>query len=248
MKRILPKIKIMSLNFKNKSKAEYLQDIKSRLNNNRKTAIFTPNPQILLSVTKNKKLLKVFKSADILVPDGTGILLAAKLKGTPLKERVAGIELAEDILRFAQNKKLSVFLLGGKPHVAALAANRLRCSMPNINICGCHHGYFDKRGYENNTVLKKIKAANPDILFVCFGSPIQEEWIYNNFHSRDLHSIRLAIGLGGSLDVWSGKLHRAPKIFRKLSCEWLWRVLLEPKRVGIFVDIPRFLYRAVKEQ
>ena len=248
MKRILPEIEIMSLKFENKTKKEYLHDVSRRLKQDKKTMIFTPNPQILLYAKKHPETLQILNRANILIPDGSGILLASKLRGSPLRERVAGIDFAEDILKLACTQKLSVFLLGGKPRVAIDAAIKLKSAMPDLKICGCHHGYFDKDGSENEAVKLKIKKANPDIIFVCFGSPLQEKWITQSFYSDELKSVRLAIGLGGSLDVWSGKLPRAPKLFQAISCEWLWRMIIEPKRCKILFDIPRFLYYSLKKK
>lgn len=240
-------VEIMSLKFRNKTKQEYLSEVIERVYNNKKTVIFTPNPQILINTKINPKMLDILNQANILLPDGIGILIVSKLKGIPIKERVAGIDFAKEILEIAQRQKLSVFFLGGKPGVANLAAKKLHKSLPKLKICGCHHGYFDKNGKENELVKSKIKKANPDIIFVCLGSPLQERWIVKNFHSEELRQTKLAIGLGGSLDVWAGKFPRAPMLFRKIGIEWLWRIIIEPKRAKALLDIPRFLYFALTE-
>jgi N-acetylglucosaminyldiphosphoundecaprenol N-acetyl-beta-D-mannosaminyltransferase len=121
----------------------------------------------------------------------------------------------------------------------------MRVRYPTLQICGVHHGYFDKSGAENAEVIKKIRTAAPDILFVCFGFPAQEKWITDNLSS--LPSVKLALGLGGSLDVWSGNIRRAPLLVQKAGLEWLWRTVLEPKRARIFLDIPHFLFLNIKK-
>ena len=124
--------------------------------------------------------------------------------------------------------------------MAEAAAKNLKCRLPSLNICGTHHGYFEKSGKENYLVLEEIRAAAHDILFVCFGFPMQERWICDNLSS--LTSVRIAMGLGGSLDVWSGNKKRAPKALQAMGLEWLWRSAFEPKRLKILLKIPKFLY------
>ncbi len=232
------KVNILSVNFEIKSKTEQLATVKDRLNRGLVTKIFTPNPQILLHAAKDKKALDILHSSDINLPDGVGILIAAKLLGGDIPERISGIDFAEELLHLAAEKGYSVFLLGGKSGRAHKAERSLLEKIPHLNICGCHNGYFNKKGAENEKVKKIIEQAHPDFLFVCLGSPIQEEWIINNLSS--LPSVKLAIGLGGSIDVWSGKLKRAPSLLRAYGLEWLWRTVKEPKRMKIFMDIPKF--------
>ena len=232
---------IMSLTFENLSSGEYLSLIEKRLKNGKQTVIFTPNTQILMKCKSDTRLLKILKTADIILPDGSGIVIASHIMKSPIKERVCGIDMAEDILRVAQIKGYSLFLLGGNPQSVFYAKENINKKYPNIKICGYHHGYFKKSGIENSLIKQKISRAAPDILFVCFGFPLQESWIVKNIKSNELSSVKLAMGLGGSIDVWSGKSKRAPKIFQALCMEWLWRAILEPRRLKIIVDIPRFL-------
>lgn len=231
-------VDILSVKFDAKSKAEQLAQVKDRLDRGAVTTIFTPNPQIMLHAAKDKKSLDLLHRADINLPDGIGILLAAKLLGKELPERISGIDFAEELLRLAAARGYSVFLLGGKSGRAHKAERALVKKLPHLNICGCHNGYFKKEGTENERVKRIIAQAHPDFLFVCLGSPLQEEWIANNLSS--LPSVKLAIGLGGSIDVWSGKLKRAPTLMHSYGLEWLWRAFREPKRMKIFADIPKF--------
>ncbi|MBE6534970.1 MAG: WecB/TagA/CpsF family glycosyltransferase [Ruminococcaceae bacterium] len=238
-------VKIMSLPFENIGIDEYLSLIERRLKSSKRTLIFTPNPQILLKCKKDKKALRILRKANILLPDGIGIILASYMLGTPLKERVSGIDVAQKILYLAQKKGFSVFLLGGTPKSVFWAQKNIKKKYPKLNVCGYHHGYFKKDGIENLLIKEKISRASPDILFVCLGFPLQEEWIIKNADSRELKSVKLAMGLGGSIDVWSEKCKRAPKALRVLCLEWLWRAVLEPKRLRILFDIPRFFISVV---
>lgn len=242
----MSKIKIMSIPFLNLSKEEYISTVKKRLLSQEKTVIFTPNPQMLLGAKKDKEIRKILQKSDINLPDGSGIIIASKLLRSPIKETVCGIDFAEAILSIAQEQGLSVFLLGGKEGRADEAKEALKNKFPSLNICGTHHGYFKKQGKENEAVIGKLKTVSPDIIFVCFGFPEQEKWIVENIDH--LPSCKLAMGLGGSIDVWSGHVKRAPKLFRKMRLEWLWRAAREPRRMKIFLDIPRFLFAILSQK
>jgi len=242
----MSKIEIMSVPFGNLSKDEYKKRVEERLCKGKRTIIFTPNPQMLLGARKNYEIQKILQKSDINLPDGAGIVIASKILRSPIKETVCGIDFAEDILALAKEQGLSVFLLGGKEGHADEAKAALQKKFPTLNFCGTHHGYFKKHGQENEAVIKKIIAEAPDIIFVCFGFPEQEKWIAENV--PHLPSCKLAAGLGGSIDVWSGHVKRAPACFRKMRLEWLWRAAREPRRMRIFFDIPLFLFYVFKEK
>ena len=236
---------ILGVRICQKSKRELLSRLAADLKHGRQSAIFTPNSQMLLAASKDRELRKLLNSSELNIPDGVGVRLAARLRGVRL-ESMSGIDIAEELLSVAASKGYRVFFLGAKRGVAEKAADNMSVRYPTLQICGMHHGYFDKNGEENASVLKKIRTAAPDILFVCFGFPVQEKWIIENRAS--LPSVKLALGLGGSLDVWSGNLRRAPLLVQKAGLEWLWRTVLEPKRARIFVDIPHFLFEIIKDK
>lgn len=242
MKEKASVVSVFGLPFPNKNQKEIRQIVSHALTVRNNFRIFTPNPEMLWQVRNDASLLSLLCSADLLLPDGIGVLLSARLSGQRLPETVTGIDTAEWLLTQAQKQRLSVFLLGGKRGVAEEAERRLLLRFPYLTICGTHHGYFDKNpnGSENQAVLRKIQNAKPDLLFVCFGFPLQERWITDN--TPLLASLRLSVGLGGALDIWSGRLHRAPKIIRLLRCEWLWRALAEPRRWKKLIHIPQFLW------
>lgn len=210
--------------------------------------VFTPNPEMLWGARQSARLRSLLRSADLLLPDGFGVLLAARLSGQRLPEVITGIDTAEWLLNYAQDHGLTVFLLGGKTGVAKQARQRLLRAFPKLRICGVHHGYFDKNAdsAENQALLNTLRRLQPDLLFVCFGFPLQEQWIAENTPS--LPFLRISIGLGGALDVWSGKARRAPRTVRALRCEWLWRALCEPRRFRRLLYLPRFLVAALGER
>ena len=236
---------ILGVRINKSSKRELLSRLAADLKHGRQSAIFTPNSQMLLAANKDRELRKLLNSSELNIPDGVGVRLAARLRGARL-ESMSGIDIAEELLSVAASKGYRVFFLGAKRGVAKKAADNMHVRHPTLQICGTNHGYFDKSGAENAAVLKKISAAAPDILFVCFGFPAQEKWIAENLSS--LPSVKLAIGLGGSLDVWSGNIRRAPLLVQKAGLEWLWRTVIEPKRARIFVDIPHFLIEIIKDK
>lgn len=240
------KVEIMSVPFLNLTRNDCINTVSERLKSNGQTIIFTPNPQMLLKAKKDASMQKLLQCADISLPDGSGIILASKILRTPLREQICGIDLAEDILSIAAQKGLSVFLLGGKLGRADAATANLKRNFPTLNICGSYHGYFEKQGIENQSVIERIFYSKPDIIFVCFGCPQQESWILQNVPSFPF--CKLAMGLGGSIDVWSGHLRRAPRLFQRMHLEWLWRAVREPRRLRIFWDIPSFLIAILKHK
>lgn len=200
------------------------------------TCVFTPNLLMLQACRRDAELRKLLCSADLSLPDGAGVLRLAKRHGTPLPERIAGIDFGEDLLREAEKRGLRVFLLGGREGIALRASERLMRSHPRLRICGVQNGYFDREGEENQAILEHIRRRRTDILLVCLGFPLQERWILEN--RAALEGVQVAAGLGGSLDVWAGKVRRAPRPLRSMGLEWAWRMALEPRRLR---ELPHLL-------
>lgn len=205
--------------------------------------IHTPNSEIVQMCIENPQEYELINSADLIIPDGIGVVLAAKLLGTPLtKGKVAGVELAERSLAWAATSGAGVYFLGGKPGVAQTAAKNMCEKYPGLNIVGTHDGYFEKSGPESDGVVAAINESGARILFVCLGVPVQEKWMAAN---REKLSVGVMAGLGGSLDVFAGTAKRAPDIFIKLGLEWLYRLLKEPKRIGRMMKLPKFLFGTI---
>ncbi len=202
-------------------------------------AVFTPNSEIIQSCVENEDLYSVFNSADLITPDGIGVVYASKILGRPLKAKCAGYELGLEMVKYSNETGAKIFFLGGKPGIAEAAKDKLIETYPNANIVGTNDGYFKKEGEESDAVIEKINAISPDILYVCLGVPVQEKWILAN--REKLTSVKLCLALGGSLDGYSGNVRRAPKIFIKLGLEWFYRLACQPSRIGRMMKLPKFL-------
>lgn len=226
------KIDLFGLNIDNLSKKGAMSRVVRALDGGGQTVVFTPNLQMLDAARKRKKVREMLNRADLLLPDGSSLLLISKMLGKGLSATVPGIEFGEALLTLAARRGLRVFLLGGEQGTAPLAAKMLKCKIDDLCICGTHHGYIKSDG-EKDALIKKINESRADILLVCMGFPRQERFILQN--KEALSAVKVFAALGGSLDVWSGKITRAPKLFRRAHTEWLWRIAREPSRM------PRFL-------
>ncbi len=229
---------VMGVGFDDLSLEEAAERAAALAAEKRAAFVVTPNPEIVSASWKNEALAAALREADLVVPDGIGVVYAAKILGTPLKERVPGIDLAAKLFeRFAGEGK-RVFLLGAKPGVAEAAAETIKTRYPGLVICGTHDGYFQ----EDGPVLEAVNAAEPDLMLVCLGFPKQELWMHRN---RAALRVGLMMGLGGVLDVFAGNVRRAPESWQKLGLEWLYRLLHQPSRIGRMARLPLFLVKAV---
>lgn len=235
----MQKIKILDIPFDNITRDEAPLLAFSGLQNGVQTLVVTPNAEIAQLCTENESVKNAVCSADIILPDGEGIVLASKALGKPLKEKVAGVEFGMECVRLAAERGYSLFLLGGKEGIAQKAASELQNRFSALKIAGTHNGYFKKDGEETERVIADINASGADILFVCLGAPAQEKWACAN---KKALSPKLIACLGGSLDIYSGNAKRAPKIFIKLKLEWFWRFLKEPSRLPRMMKLPKFLH------
>lgn len=190
----------------------------------------TPNAVMLDTCRRDARCSELLNAATLSLADGMGVMLLARRQGTPFVEKVSGIEFGEALMERAAEQGLRVFLLGGKEGVAHRAADNLCLRYPKLQICGAHNGYFDKNGEENEALLSSLSALRPDILLVCFGFPAQELWMRDNL--PHLPFLRVAAGLGGSLDVWAGDVARAPALLSRIGLEWAWRMAREPRRLS----------------
>ncbi len=221
------------------TKTEILaQSIQFSKNKKNARNIVTLNTLMLLEGWKDENFLNTLKEADLIISDSIGISLAATLffKGFKKFCRYPGIELMQTLIKKGNRS----FFLGGKPEVARKAGQNLKKKLKNTVICGYHHGYFSDD--ENKKIIKKINRANPEILFVGLNMKKQELWINNNKH---LISTGLIMGIGGSFDVISGNLKRAPSLLRRTGLEWCWRLLMEPWRFPRIIKLPVFVLKVI---
>lgn len=215
--------------------------------NSRQFRIITLNPEMVVNATKNFEFQAAINNSHLIVPDGIGIVLASKFLN-PTKfhnlRRVAGIELAEAILEAANELSKKVAIFGGKKEVLEKVVHNFKDKYPNINIVETIHGYQPKE--EFGSLALKIASYKPDLVLVALGTPKQEIWINNN---ASLFPKSVMIGIGGSLDVWSGKKSRAPYWIRNIYLEWLFRLLTDPKRIPrVLRTLPTFAWMILKEK
>ncbi len=198
------------------------------------TSVYTPNSEIILHAYKNPDYCEVLNRGSLVTADGIGVVYASKILKQPLPERVSGFDLANKLLERVAPEGKSLYLFGGKPGVAEKAAKKICRLYPGINIVGISDGYFDAE--KEKEIIADINEKNPDILFVCLGFPKQECWI--DAHS-DLNA-KVAMGIGGSLDVFAGEVKRAPLFFQKCGLEWFYRLIKQPSRFIRMLALPKF--------
>lgn len=232
------KIDVMGVRFDNVTMTEALEKAKEMLQNEGADYVVTPNSEIVYEAMASKELEDLLNGASLVLPDGAGVVLGAKILGTPLKEKVAGVEFADGVLGLLAETGGSVYLLGSKPGVAELAAEKMLQKHPGLTIAGMADGYFK----DEAAVVAKVNEAKPDVLFVCLGAPKQERFMMN--HRQELQ-VKLMAGLGGSLDSFAGTVKRAPRWMIKLSLEWFYRLLKEPWRFKRMLRLPKFLWAVV---
>ena len=198
--------------------------------------VVTADSSGIVQARDDAEFNEILQTADIVTPDSEGVLWAAKRKKIFVPERVSGVDLFAELCQKSAEKGYRLFFLGSEPGVAEMAAERCRLTYPGVNIVGARHGYFPPDSDE--IVAQEIAATKPDVLFVAMGIPRQEKFI-----KRTQHILRtpVAIGVGGTLDVFSGKVRRAPKLVQTLKLEWLYRLLQNPKKMAKARNLPIFV-------
>ncbi|MBR2722451.1 MAG: WecB/TagA/CpsF family glycosyltransferase [Clostridia bacterium] len=207
--------------------------------------VVTPNALMLDACRKHPAYAELLNRASLSLPDGAGVLLAARHAKSPLRERVAGIDFGEGLMSLAEKEGMRVFLLGGKEGVAARAAERLRERYPRLHVCGCFWGYFEDSAEQSERLRYVLTQSKPDILLVCLGFPRQELWTAENLPY--LTHVRVIANLGGTLDVWAGDVQRAPVPVQQLGGEWAWRMLHQPKRLAGLPALARIAFWRERE-
>jgi N-acetylglucosaminyldiphosphoundecaprenol N-acetyl-beta-D-mannosaminyltransferase len=201
--------------------------------------IVTLNSLMFNAMIKDPDLRKAVSAAALVIPDSVGIQWAAKMLCGIHVARITGIDFVYDLVRRATMNGWRVFLLGSKPGVAESAAKRLRSLFPGLTIVGTHHGYFT----DHDAMVAHVRGAQPDLLFAGLAMPDQELWISTNLLSMN---VPVVMGVGGSFDVISGALKRAPVWMQAAGLEWLFRLLRQPWRIKRMLDLPVFVYNVVK--
>ena len=233
------KIDVLGLQFDNVTMDEALRRGEAFLDGDRAAIVVTPNAEIGYDAAQDEALCAMLNRADLVLPDGAGVVLAAKLRKTPLKSKVAGIDFARNMLSVFARRGTRLYLLGSKPGVAEQAAAKMKELAPGLVICGTADGYFK----EEAPVVAAINEAKAEAVFVCLGAPKQEKFMFD--HRDELPTVRLMAGLGGSLDGFAGNVKRAPDWMIKCQLEWFYRLCKEPKRIGRMMRLPKYVAKAV---
>lgn len=229
------KIDVMGLKFDSMTMDEALSRAEALLRGEKAAYVVTPNAEIAYEALHDGQLREMLNGADLMLPDGAGVVLASKLLRTPVKQKVAGVDFAAGLLGVLERNGQSLYLLGGKPGIGELAAQKMLEAHPQLRIAGIADGYFQ----DEAPVIAKINASGADALFVCLGAPKQERFMVQ--HRQELH-VHLMAGLGGSLDAFAGTVQRAPAWMIRLNLEWLYRLIREPKRFRRMLRLPKYLW------
>lgn len=239
----MDRINVLGINFDNVTMNEAVEKCKEFLKGDTGNLIVTPNPEIVMRAKDDEEFKNIINNAALVIPDGIGVIKAANILETPLKERVAGFDLICNLLEIGKDGNISFYFWGSKPGVAEIAKQKMEEKYPNIKIVGVDDGYFDDN--KKFEIIEKIKNVKPDVLLVGTGAPKQEK-IINELIEQKI--FKIGIGCGGSIDVLSGTVKRAPKLFIKMHLEWFWRLLKQPSRLPRMMVLPRFLKEVKKRK
>ncbi|WP_206811184.1 WecB/TagA/CpsF family glycosyltransferase [Paradesulfitobacterium ferrireducens] len=232
------KVDILGVKIDHITLAACIERIARTIEDNERLRVVTANPEMIFRASHDVRLRQVINTAGLVTADGIGVIWAAARLGTPLPERVTGIDLLEGLLPLARERKWRVFFLGGQPGVAELAAHK--ATGVNGFEWQAHHGYFTPA--EEGMLLERIQAFRPQLLLAGLGSPRQEFWLAE--HSR---LAQVSIGVGGSFDALAGVVKRAPQWVQNLNLEWLYRLIREPKRFKRQLALPRFVLKVLAQ-
>lgn len=234
------RVDLLGITVNTYSMQETVEEIRQSVDAKHQIRVVTANPEMIYASGHDQRLKRLINSADIVTADGIGVVWAARRLGTPVQERVTGIDLVQSIFPVANTRKWRLFFLGGKPGVVEKAMQQVARKFPNAVLEG-HHGYFSLE--EEPHVLKEISGFQPDVLLVGLGAPRQEYWL-----AEHPGLATVSIGVGGSFDALAGIVIRAPKRLQELHLEWLYRLWKEPWRWNRQTVLPRFVLKVLLQE
>ena len=235
------RIDVMGVGFDSLTMDEAVARARDLMAERRAAYVVTPNPEIVMLCRDDPAAMQAVQGADLVLPDGIGVIYGAKILGTPLRAKLPGIDFASALMAQMGQEGKSVFLLGAKPGVADAAAEKMRERFPGLVIAGTNDGYFQ----DDDPVVEKINAVQPDLLLVCLGAPKQELFMAKYGEATGCH---LLMGLGGSMDIFAGVAQRAPEFYCKHNLEWFYRLIKNPSRIGRMMKLPLFLVHVSGEK
>ncbi|PPA70278.1 WecB/TagA/CpsF family glycosyltransferase [Jeotgalibacillus proteolyticus] len=235
-------VSILGVPFINTTMDKFIDLVQNHIRKEEKTFVVTANPEIVMHAKKDDTYKKYLDKAHYITADGIGIVKAASIVGDPLPERVSGYDVMMRLLKEANEKGQRVFFLGASEHVLKETVAKTEKDYPGIVIAGSQNGFFD---WKDPSLANRIKEAKPDLVFVALGFPRQETWIGQNL---DQFEKGVFIGIGGSFDVFSGNVKRAPEFWQKLNLEWFYRLIKQPSRWKRMLVLPLFALVVIKNK
>lgn len=241
--RTLPTVRILGVPVHVVTMAETIELLRHFVESGQPHFVITADASGVVQAQTDAYHRSLFDRADLVTPDSAGILWASKRAGQPIQERVSGVDLVERACQLSATHGYRIFFLGAAPGVAAAAAAAMREKYPGCQIVGARDGYF--KPDEDARVAAEIAATDPDFLFVAMGIPRQEKFILG---TQEIIRARVAMGVGGSFDVHSGSVRRAPRWMQRARLEWLWRLLQNPSKIGKTMLLPKFVRMVLTEK
>ena len=232
------KVKILGVGVDAVTMQQALDRLENFFEERKPVIIATANAEMLMRATYDEELKNILNAAELVVPDGAGTVWAAHHLGHDMPERVAGYDLAQELMKSAPSKNRRIYFFGSAPGVADKAKLKAEELYPNIQIVGTRNGFFTEA--DEPQIISDIKAAQPDLLLVALGVPKQEKWLAKY---KDELNVPVSIGVGGTFDVMAGVMKRAPKWMQRAKLEWLFRAMLQPKRAGRLIALPKFVLK-----
>jgi len=232
------RVKILGVGVDSVTMQEALDRVDTFFEERKPVIIATANAEMLMRATHDEELKNILNAAELVVPDGAGTVWAAHHLGYEMPERVAGYDLAQELMKRAPSKNRKIYFFGSAPGVAEKAKLKAEELYPNIQIVGTRNGFFTEN--DEPQIIADIKSAQPDLLLAALGVPKQEKWLAKY---KDELNVPVSIGVGGTFDVMAGVMKRAPKWMQKAKLEWLFRAMLQPKRAGRLIALPKFVLK-----
>ena len=236
----LKQVEILGVNVNSLTMAQAVEAVQQFIAEKKVALVATANAEMLMRATQDEELKDILNQADLVVPDGAGTVWAAGHLGEPMPERVAGFDLAQELMREAPARGDRIYFFGSAPGVADKAKAEAEELYPGMQVVGTRNGFFTEP--DEPGIIAEIKAARPDILLAALGVPKQEKWLKK--HMQELQ-VPVSIGVGGTLDVMAGVMERAPLWMQKAKLEWLFRGLKQPSRAGRLLALPKFVLKVV---
>ncbi|WP_080063347.1 WecB/TagA/CpsF family glycosyltransferase [Ruminiclostridium hungatei] len=229
-------VEIAGINLDDISMEQAVERIYEFISSAENHSVFTPNAEIMMEGITDKNMKALLNGADMLVADGAGVVLASKLLGREVTEKVSGFDLVKNLLKAASQRPVKFYLFGGKPGIAEKANANIICDYPGAEVVGTRSGYFTSD--DEASIIEDINSSGAEVLLVCLGAPKQELWITANKHRL---KVKASLGVGGTMDVLAGNVKLAPDFFRNHGLEWLYRLYKEPWRFKRMLRLPKFI-------